>query len=399
MKIYRITQPVSAPPPEPTPNRAKTSLRISRAFYLLFFASIGALIPFFNVYLQQAGLTGAQIGWLGSVPPLISLIATPFWGAVADRWQVHKQVLVLLALVAGGVSPFFLVVDGFWWFMVLVVILYFFRNPVMSLLDSTVMDLVNRTGQSYGRQRMWGTLGFISAIFGLGQFISVDDLSVTFWLHALLIGVGCAGLGMLLPVNRAGPDIQLRRAVGVLLGQRSYLNLLLVVLLVGMGISAHIGFLGLQILALGGTEKQLAWAWVANSVMEIPIMYFGARWFGRIANWRLILLGGAGFALVWGLIALSFSAVMVIGVVLGSGVSFGIFWVATVSYASQAAPPGLSATAQALVGAAMNGIGWSLGSVVAGYLWDGAGGHAVFAFASLAAGMATVIFWASQVRR
>jgi hypothetical protein len=74
-------------------------------------------------------------------------------------------------------------------------------------------------------------------------------------------------------------------------------------------------------------------------------------------------------------------------------VCFGFFWVAAVGYASAAAPPGLSATAQALMGAAQSGLGWSLGSVMAGYLWDQTNGHIVLAFAAVCMALAALIFW------
>ena len=80
------------------------------------------------------------------------------------------------------------------------------------------------------------------------------------------------------------------------------------------------------------------------------------------------------------------------------GICFGVFWVAVVGYASEAAPQGLNATAQSLMGAAMSGLGWSLGSVCAGYLWDLANGHVVFFFAALMAILALIIFSLGKTR-
>jgi len=63
-----------------------------------------------------------------------------------------------------------------------------------------------------------------------------------------------------------------------------------------------------------------------------------------------------------------------------------------VGFVAKTAPVGLRATSQAMVGIAMNGFGWSIGSVVAGYVWDQLGGGAVFGFASLCALAAIAIF-------
>ena len=78
-----------------------TRLWVPKLYYFSFYAAIGALAPFFNIFLQQRGLSGTEIGLIGSLPPLISLAANPFWGAMADRWQIHQKILALCVFVAG----------------------------------------------------------------------------------------------------------------------------------------------------------------------------------------------------------------------------------------------------------------------------------------------------------
>ncbi|MBI1878554.1 MAG: MFS transporter, partial [Chloroflexi bacterium] len=330
---------------------------------------------------------------LGSIPPMIALAANPFWGAVADRWQIHRLVLAWCAFVAGLVTLFFLVVNDFWPLMVLVTVLSFFRTPIGSIVDSTVMDMVKHTGSSYGQQRTWGTVGFVSATFGLGQVLAPAEQNLIFWLHGGLLGLACAGLSFLLPIQSAPQKVGLLQGLRILTTQRGYLSFLMAMTLLGMGISAFIGFLGLHILALGGSEEQVGLAWAVNALLEIPLMYYGAAWFGRFSHKRLIIAGFLGFALVWTLAGLAPTPALLIAVLPATGVCFGFFWVAAVGYASEAAPPGLSATAQALMGAAQSGLGWSLGSVSAGYLWDNTNGHIVFFFAAATFILATVIFW------
>jgi PPP family 3-phenylpropionic acid transporter len=170
-------------------------------------------------------------------------------------------------------------------------------------------------------------------------------------------------------------------------------------ILLGMGISAFVGFLGLHLIALGGTQSGVGLAWALAAVMEVPLMALGARWFARYSYSRLILFSLGGFALVWGLAALAPSPALIMVVLPGMGICFGIFWVAVVGYASEAAPPGLNATAQSLMGAAQSGLGWSLGSVSAGYLWDLTNGHVVFFFAALMAVLALIIFSLGNIRQ
>jgi PPP family 3-phenylpropionic acid transporter len=374
----------------------RRGLVIAKLYYFCFFAGIGCLVPFLNIYFVQQGLTGAQIGWLSSIPPFIALLANPFWGALADRWQVHRWILALCLLTAGLVSLLFLAIEGFWPLMGVVVVLSLFRTPIGSLVDSTVVDLARRVGAHYGRQRMWGSIGFLAVTLGLGQVVSENDLSVAFWVHGVLLAGFCTGLGLLLPIAGRGRKVALWVGMKRLAGQRSYMSFLGAMALLGVGTSSYVNFLGLHVLALGGDEGDVALAWAANAAAEFPMMLFAGAWFARFRYSGLIQAGFAGYVIVWLLMAVAPGPVYMVICSALIGLCYGTLWVAAVNYASQAAPLGLGATAQALVGAAQAGIGWSLGSVLSGYLWDARGGSAVFMIAALAALAAGVLFWSGN---
>lgn len=374
----------------------RRGLFVAKLFYFFYFAAIGCLTPFLNVYFARLGLTGAQIGWLSSVAPLIALTANPFWGAVSDRWQVHRWVLALCAFAAGLVSLLYLAVDSFWPLMAVVVVLSFFRTPIGSLVDSAVIDLVRRVGSSYGHQRMWGSLGFVLVTLVLGRLIGADDLQIAFWLHGLLLAVVCTGLGLRLPVAGQDGRISLPAGLRRLAAQRSYMTFLGAMALLGLGTSSYVNFLGLHMLELGGSEAMIGLAWAVNGMAEFPMMLFGGRWFGRVPHGRLIQFGFAGYALVWVLMAVVTEPLALVVCSALNGVCYGTVWVAAVTYAGESAPPGLSATAQALIGAAQSGIGWSLGSVMAGYLWDFQGGTAVFGMAMVAALSGGLLLWLGE---
>lgn len=371
-------------------------LVIAKLFYFCFFAAIGCLVPFLNLYFAGKGLSGAQIGWLGSIAPLIALTANPVWGAVADRWQIHRQVLALCAFGGGVISLFYLVVDEFWPLMVVTIVLTFFRTPIGSLVDSAVLDMVRRIGGHYGRQRLWGSLGFVLVTVVLGRFLSMDDLRVPFWLHGILLGGVCAGLALMLPIGSRGNRVSLLEGLRQLAKRRSYVGFLGAMALLGIGNSAYVNFVGLHILDLGGSEQMVAWAWAFNGLAEAPMMFLGGRWFARFHYSRLIQIGFVMYICVWSGLALAQVPWQVMLASLGNGLCYGVLWVAAVNYAGELAPPGLSATAQALVGAAQSGVGWSIGAVLAGYLFDAAGGSVMYAAAAATAVLAGVIFWLGQ---
>ena len=75
-------------------------------FYFLYFAAFSSLLPFFVLFYQRLGFNGAQIGLLTGIPPLVILVAAPFWTGLADSKHWHKLVMGIgIAGMSEFVSP------------------------------------------------------------------------------------------------------------------------------------------------------------------------------------------------------------------------------------------------------------------------------------------------------
>src|SRR5262245_12092764 len=105
-------------------------------FYCLYFAAFASLMPFFVLFYQRLRLSGAQIGLLTGIPPLITLVATPFWTSLADAKRWHKLVMGMGMAIA---ILIFFVIHSFTSFAIvftLIIVYTTFFSPVPSLADS-----------------------------------------------------------------------------------------------------------------------------------------------------------------------------------------------------------------------------------------------------------------------
>lgn len=361
----------------------------AKLYYFSFFAAIGAMAPFFNIFLQGRGLSGTEIGLLGSLAPLISLAANPFWGALADRFQIHRFVLAFCALAAGLLSILFIWQYAFGPILLLLMAMIFFRTPIPPLLDSSVMGMLARNGASYGRQRLFGSIGFLLTSYGLGQLMSTDNLDPIFWVHGVLLAIGCVFLSFLLPFQKHGDahGASIWQGLRMLAGQRRYMSFLLMAVFMGFGSACFINFVGLRLLALGGTSSQVGLAFALNAVTEIPVLFMGARLLQRFGTNRLLLTGVFGLSASYFFAGLAPSPFFVLLAMAMVGFFSGSYWMSIVVYANESAPPQLRATGQSLVGAAQAGLGWAIGGISAGILWDNFGGTVVL----LAGGVSLLI--------
>lgn len=381
---------------EVSPLAGAPRLWLAKLYYLLFYAAIGALAPFFNIYLQQRGLSGAEIGLMGSLPPLVALMANPFWAGLADRSRRHQQVLALCVFVAGVLSFGYLAAAGFWQLILVVVAMAFFRAPVPALLDSIVLSMVRGTGASYGRQRLFGSIGYIAITYGAGLVLTASTLDRVFVIHGVLLIAGCTLLSFFLPSAAAGETVDLWAGLRVLARRRSYLAFLGANVLQGMGAAAFFGFLGLRMVAIGGTEAQVGLAFALAALAEIPIMFAGAWVQRRLRLTQMIVFGLLGVASAYVLIGLAPTPELALLVTPFIGIFYGTYWMGVVAFAAEAAPPGLRATGQGLMNAAQFGMGWALGSTIAGLVWGTFGGGWVFFLAAGALFSAATVFFIGQ---
>jgi PPP family 3-phenylpropionic acid transporter len=370
----------------------------AKMYYFSFFAALGAIAPYFNIYLQQRGLSGTEIGLLGSLGPLISMAANPFWGTMADRFQVHQLVLALCVLVAGILTVPFIWVEGFVPILLLLLAMIFFRTPVPALLDTAVMGMIERNGASYGRQRLFGSIGFLLTSYGLGQVMAADNLDLVFWVHGVLLAVGCTILSFLLPFHRHVGEhtASMWQALRVLVGQRPYLSFLILNVFFGFGSACFINFVGLRLLSLGGTNAQVGLAFALNAVTEIPVLFLGARLSALFGTSKLIVIGVLGLAASYIFAGLAPSPEWILVSMAMVGFFSGAFWMSLVAYANQSAPPRLRATGQSLVGAAQAGVGWAIGGITSGILWDAFGGTVVLVVGGISLIIGAFIFILGQ---
>lgn len=82
---------------------------VSKLFYLFYFSAFGSIWPYLSLYFKQLFLSPRQLGILVAVRCLVQFIFTPVWGALADRFNKSKLVL-LLGLSAWLLSTFSLAI-------------------------------------------------------------------------------------------------------------------------------------------------------------------------------------------------------------------------------------------------------------------------------------------------
>ncbi|GMH43310.1 hypothetical protein BSKO_11232 [Bryopsis sp. KO-2023] len=167
----------------------------AKAWYLSFFSMYSLVNPYLNLYYRRLGFNERAVGVLAGIQPWVFGPSGYFWSAFADMYRKHKVILIG-TLIASIVCKTLIGFSHAYWLLIgLVALAQFFTSPSMTIADTAVVALCKQDG-SYGRQRMWGAVGWGISSFVIGGLITVFGIMAAFVCFPIVgiftIMAGCA---------------------------------------------------------------------------------------------------------------------------------------------------------------------------------------------------------------
>jgi len=347
------------------------------SFYFLYFTALSALMPFFVLFYQRLGFSGAQIGLLTGIPPLITLVAAPFWTGVADAKRWHKLVMgmgIMVAVLSVFLLPSF---TTFFAIFFLIIVFNVFASPVPALADSATMNMLGEERAKYGRIRLGGTIGWGLFAPIAGAIVQNYGLKLAFWSYSAIMLVNFFVSQRF--VHRSHEESTSKPGgLRVLLKKRRWINFLFIAFLGGLGTFAANAYLFPYMAELGAKETIMGFALTISTLTEMPIFFFGDRLVKRFTAYGLLTLALVMVAVRSLLLAAVSTPLMVLVLQAFGGMIFPAMWLAGVSYADENAPAGLKSSAQGLFGAMSFGFGSAVGGFMGGLLLESVGGRGMF---------------------
>ena len=347
--------------------------------YFLYYGSGSAWLPFFNVYLQQIGLSSLQIGLLASMRPAVMLVSQPLWGAGADLWG-RRRLLLVTMLLSAILLPGYASGSAFLFFLGWTILYTFFANPVGPLLDSFVLDhLEERPHISYGQLRLWGAVGWGVLALVAGALATGRDLRLTFLLSTVLMLTNW--LLALRSTRDAGRRVPLQpgwQGLGTVLRNRKLLAFLALVTLLQTGAASIFTFYPVYMNEIGASRQVIGFAYSLQGMSELPLYLAAAAIIRRIGSLGTLIAAFAVFAVRLFLYSFVALPALAAAVELLHGLSFSLFLVASVDYVNQQVPRAWRATGQSLFWTAYFGAGAILGNTWAGFWADRVGVQQMF---------------------
>lgn len=341
-------------------------------WYFWYFAFIGAFLPYFALYLQSLGFSAGRIAVLMSLGQFMRLLAPLLWSWLADSGGHRVRIVVVSTAASLASFSVVFLTDDFIGLLLGLAILHFFWSASLPLVEALTLGHLGGKPENYGRIRLWGSVGFILTVMGVGLLLDVAPIQSQLWVSwAILFGTLVSALTL---TEVKGHGSHPAGEIGAVLRQRKVIYLMASAMLMTAAHGALYVFYSIHLVSQGYGKTLVGFLWTLGVVAEI----FVFLWMPRISirfSLRAVLLTCFALAVFrfavigWGV---AFIGLLVLAQLLHAA-SFGAHHAATVDALNRWFAPGQQARAQALYGSIAYGAGGLGGALLAGWMWEGVG--------------------------
>ena len=362
-------------------------------FYFFYFASLGALVPYWGLYLKSSGFSAHDIGVFMAIIMGTKIVSPNIWGWIADHLG-HRMLIVrvgslLAAITFAGVF----LSNNYWWLLMVMVAFSFFWNAALPQFEATTFNHLGSFTHRYSSIRLWGSIGFIIAVAAIGSVLDVQGAGILpFVLVVLFTGIWLTSL--LVPEQAAQHLPVEHSSLGQLLKRPQVLALLVVCFLMQMSHGPYYTFYTIYLEEHAYSSWLIGQLWSLGVIAEVALFLLMHYLVPRFGLRNLLLVSLLLAALRWVMIGYFVDTlwVLVIAQTLHAA-SFGIYHASAIELIHRYFTGPHQGKGQALYSSLSFGAGGAMGSLYSGLIWDSMGATIAYAIASAVALLAFIISW------
>ncbi|MHA3098544.1 MFS transporter [Acinetobacter brisouii] len=356
------------------------------AFYFFYYAIVGTFMPYWNLYLQHQGFSFQQIGWLSSIAIITRFFAPFIWGWIADK-SGKRMLLVRIATWVESCIWFliFIIPNNFQSIAALMLIFSFFQNAILAQFEGvTLFWLGDEKAKLYGRVRKWGSVGFIVAVFLIGELL---DLISIRWLPIILLIIAFLAFIWAFTIQEPSNAPKAQKKLQPILKNICHPTVLAffsIEFILLFSFAPFYSFYSNYLHEQHYSTGQIGALWATGVIAEIVMFAYAQRIFLQRFSWqKLVILCLILTSIRWYIVGVG-SAYFVVQLLAQTihAFSFGLFHLIAMKVIFQHFSAEQQGRGQALY-STMWGIGVAVGSILAGHYWNVLSGQHIFVYAAM----------------
>ena len=353
-------------------------------FYLFYYVALGTWIPFWPLYLEHLGYAFWVIGVTNAIHSSMRIFSPNIWGYIADKYNNCLAIIRLGACLGFFAILGILFTTKLLWLILILFVFSFFWSAVLPQFEVfTLRHLGTQHAHSYGRIRLWGSVGFVVAVVFGGWLLDVFPMTLFPWVISMaLLGLWLSSLVVPHLEHSADQDnstcsinpppvhaSSVKVFLGLLRKPHIAIHLGCVVLL-QISFGPYYSFFSLLLMDLGYPVWSVGAFWTIAIGAEILVFIYARKLFDYIGIRQLMIASLILASVRWGLLGqFSESLFVLIFVQILHAFSFGSFHACMIETVRRQFPSGQHGKAQALFNSFGYGVGAVLGAIISGLLW------------------------------
>ena len=329
-------------------------------FYFFYFGIVGIYIIFMPKVLDMVGYDGSEIGIIFAASPLVRFLL-PF--AFTRGFSLNRRFfnIALLIMLIGSVG-FYLSLNNFYGLFISNIAVGIGMSLILPYVEVIALEVVGK--ESYGKVRLFGSIGFIIVALVLVRFLSSPEVALSYLLSFVFLTAILAFVIARVEAKSKELKEDLPNDVALLAHWKLWLGLALMQVSFG----AFYNFFTIYETGYGITLDMTINLWVFGVVVEIVMLYFQGRLlkynlvfllqittFSAVVRWMLLFLYPQNIAVLF--FAQSLHAL-----------SFALFYSAAISYLHQIYKN--KVLAQQFYSGITFGLGGFVGALTFGYMYE-----------------------------
>jgi PPP family 3-phenylpropionic acid transporter len=370
--------------PDPAPGAEPRTLIPFAALSAAYFVTLGVFNPYAPLWFQSLGFSTLAIGAIASLQAWTRVFAPYAWAWAGDHGVPRVRLIRIAAAGATCSALALLGVESLWPVAAATVVLFCANAGVVPLYEAVLAQALSRGepghyAKRYGRIRVWGSVGFVVAVTGLGAALQASGMG---WFPAFVVAANVLLLAAAsrLPAQ-AAVQVHAESAPPVwpVLRQPAVGWFFASIFFTVLAHTSLYTFFSLYLVELGYAKSAIGALWAVAVCVEIVFFWFQGRFFHRLSAQAWLLAAAAVTALRFAVVAWAGAAPLVLVLAQCThAVTFAAHHMACLQLLNRHFGGRLRGRGQALYTTLGYGLSGVLGGVAGGWLIGRAGYGAVF---------------------
>ena len=365
-------------------------LRMGAYFFVQYFM-LGVWFVSLGTYMSKSLGFDSVIGWAYAAQGVAALIASPFAGAIADRWVGARSLLtILMAISAVSLFGLSMVRESEVLFLALVLIHFLAFVPTIPLTNAVCLNGLIDPERQFARIRVFGTLGWIAGGMVIGAIPGALLTPLPIQLASaagILLAIGAYVLPELAATARPEP-LNLVRALGLdaisRIRNRSFWAVCSCAAILSLPLAFYNAYCnnflqesGAVVTVLGRTFEPTA-IQALGQVSELGFLLALPLFLRLVGIGGVLVIGTIGWILRAAFFATGYSGIgdaslvpLLAGILL-HGVCYDFIMIGAALFVDRAVDPAARSRAQSFLTMITMGAGISIGSILANPLYNAA---------------------------